>query len=391
MPYQRRALDRRILLISVMLLPPCLTVSACGGGGSSFVASVPPPPALPATPTPTPTPTPRATIQVQTSWLDSPATRVGGYDAIGIVNQAVNGSSSSRSMAPGEFRINTAQAGQGIAYTLSAPSAFLPTGLSTMVLPVPQQSWDFNVGGPNFRYDNPYGDYIQFFGQNLKEYEILPDGTKTLRQNYDFTLASFANGIIDLPTGQRISESATYDLGLSYVTMGEWGWSAVSPGAAPTPTGGSNSIYFVYGDRTPSSGIPVSGTATYDARTLTLWSHGAVGIPFALTADFGQRTMSTRIDQDYLYTSQVDATTFGIHVGGSAPFTNDGLFDIGLSGTANYSANNSPQTPPSQAVTGAMNGAFFGPHAEQVGGTFSLQNSGGATLMQDAFVGQQHH
>jgi hypothetical protein len=135
----------------------------------------------------------------------------------------------------------------------------------------------------------------------------------------------------------------------------------------------------------------VSGNATYDARTLTLWSHGATGIPFALTADFGQRTMSTRIDQDYLYTSQVDATTFGIHVGGSAPFTNDGLFDIGLSGTANYSANNSPQTPPSQAVTGAMNGAFFGPHAEQVGGTFSLQNSGGATLMQDAFVGQQHH
>jgi hypothetical protein len=38
-----------------------------------------------------------------------------------------------------------------------------------------------------------------------------------------------------------------------------------------------------------------------------------------------------------------------------------------------------------------MNGAFFGPHAEQVGGTFSLQNPGGATLMQDAFVGQQHH
>jgi hypothetical protein len=191
MPYQRRALDRRILLISVMLLPPCLTVSACGGGGSSFVASVPPPPALPVTPTPTPTP--RATIQVQTSWLDSPATRVGGYDAIGIVNQAVNGSSSSRSMAPGEFRINTAQAGEGIAYTLSAPSAFLPTGLSTMVLPVPQQSWDFNVGGPNFRYDNPYGDYIQFFGQNLKEYEVLPDGTKTLRQNYDYNLASFAS------------------------------------------------------------------------------------------------------------------------------------------------------------------------------------------------------
>jgi hypothetical protein len=36
-----------------------------------------------------------------------------------------------------------------------------------------------------------------------------------------------------------------------------------------------------------------------------------------------------------------------------------------------------------------MNGAFFGPQAEQVGGSFFLQNSGGVQLMQDAFVGQQ--
>jgi hypothetical protein len=37
-----------------------------------------------------------------------------------------------------------------------------------------------------------------------------------------------------------------------------------------------------------------------------------------------------------------------------------------------------------------MNGAFFGPHAEQVGGTFAVQRAGGTLLMQDAFVGQQH-
>ena len=106
---------------------------------------------------------------------------------------------------------------------------------------------------------------------------------------------------------------------------------------------------------------------------------------------FGHMLCSILLREPQTSNLNLVATTFGIHVGGSAPFTNDGLFDIGLSGTANYSANNSPQTPPSQAVTGAMNGAFFGPHAEQVGGTFSLQNSGGATLMQDAFVGQQHH
>jgi hypothetical protein len=36
-----------------------------------------------------------------------------------------------------------------------------------------------------------------------------------------------------------------------------------------------------------------------------------------------------------------------------------------------------------------MNGAFFGPHAEQVGGVFALGRPDGTLLLQDAFVGQQ--
>jgi hypothetical protein len=36
-----------------------------------------------------------------------------------------------------------------------------------------------------------------------------------------------------------------------------------------------------------------------------------------------------------------------------------------------------------------MNGAFFGPQAQQVGGMFSIDRAGGTLLMQDAFVGRQ--
>jgi hypothetical protein len=36
-----------------------------------------------------------------------------------------------------------------------------------------------------------------------------------------------------------------------------------------------------------------------------------------------------------------------------------------------------------------MNGAFFGPNAQQVGGVFSIIRPEGILLMQDAFVGQQ--
>jgi hypothetical protein len=183
------------------------------------------------------------------------------------------------------------------------------------------------------------------------------------------------------------------DAGYSYVSMGEWDWEYIYSDGTPSGDG-SGGLLFAGGDRTPASGIPVSGTATYDVRTLKDW----VTVPFALTADFGLRTISTRIDQDYRYNAAGDLLDYplaiGIHVGGSAPFSNDGLFGITLAGNVNFAngyQTNSPTTPPSESVTGMMNGAFFGPNAEQVGGTLSLQRSGGTALLQDAFVGQQHH
>jgi hypothetical protein len=159
---------------------------------------------------------------------------------------------------------------------------------------------------------------------------------------------------------------------------------------AGVPGSDSGDLLFVHGDRTPASGIPASGSATYDARGLSALSSAA----FTLTADFGQRTMSTRIDQDYRYNPSGDIMdnplAVGVHVGGTSPFSNDGSFDVPLTGTANYGtgyAINTPETPPSQPVTGDLNGAFFGPHAEQVGGVVSIDRAGG-TVLQDAFVGQ---
>jgi hypothetical protein len=94
---------------------------------------------------------------------------------------------------------------------------------------------------------------------------------------------------------------------------------------------------------------------------------GNNSIPFSLTADFGQRSISTEISE---------ASVFD--VSGTAKFSNDGSFDIPLSGTAG-----------SQTATGSMDGAYFGPHAEQVGGTFAVGTAGGGIVAQDAFVGQQ--
>ena len=392
MSRQVRSINHRIRFVSASVLPLCLLLTACGGAGTEGVASTPPPP-----PTPAPPPVSQATsIDVQTSWLNSPATRVGSYDTIALATQTANGTSSFRFAAPGEFRLDVTQsaAGSGFVYSLTAPSGFLPGGLSAITVPIRAISWDFNPGGPNYRYGHPYGDYPQFFGQNLKEYDVYSDGTKKLQEDYDYSRESYRNAIVDISSTERISESVEYDLGLSYVAMGEWSWGPVTTNSngTSTPTGDSKSVYFVYGDRTAGSAIPASGTAIYDAHSLALRSNGgAAGIPFTLTADFGQRTMSTQIDQNYRYDAANPSSDpiLGLHVSGSAPFSNSGDFNIPLAGTANYSATNSPMTPPSEAVAGSMNGAFFGPHAEQVGGTFAIQRTDGTLLMQDAFVGHQ--
>jgi len=364
MSRQFRVLDRGFLFAVVGIVPVCLALSACGGGGSGNVASIPPPP-----PTPTPTPTPSvASIEVETSWLASPATKAGSYGLLARVSLTAEGNLSGRLANAGEFSLDISKQNDAFRYVLDAPSSLLPASLANISLPVPIDSWDFNPGGQNYRYDNPYEDYQQFFGQNLKEYEVYSGGSKTLREDYDFGRAVVENAfVVDLPSGERVSENLVFDVGLSYVAMGEWSWGTVTVNADGTvaPTGDRNSLYFAYGDRTPGSGIPVSGKASYDAHTLGGISNST--IPFSLTADFGQRSISTQISQASLF-----------NVSGSAPFSNDGSFDIPLNGNAG-----------AQAASGTMDGAFFGPHAEQVGGTFAVGPAGGGVLVQDAFVGQQ--
>lgn len=385
------------------LIPLYMLLSACGGGGAAFdVASIPPPPPPPPTPPPTAA-TPLRTIQgyslkgsldVQTSWLNSPATRAGIYDLIGrlTVGPGNGAPVSSRNLAPGEFTLTlTNPTGQAFNYLLHTPVGILPGGLTSVGPAAVLSSWDINQNVA-YRYDNPYEDPQQSLGQRLTAFDKAADGSETQLFSYDFTRGS-AETATSLGSGNSLRTTLDYDIGYSYVAMGEWSWRMVDLNGATVPGSDSGDLLFVNGDRTPASGIPVSGTATYDARALAMLSSSAA---FTLTADFGQRTMSTRIDQDYRYNPNGDIMDYplasGIHVGGTSAFSNDGSFDIPLSGTANFGSGyalNPPETPPSQPVTGDMNGAFFGPSAQQVGGVLNIVGPGGVQLMQDAFVGQQ--
>jgi hypothetical protein len=382
---KRRSFDHRLCVTAAVALPLCLLLSACGGGGYG-VASTPPPP-----PTPTPTPTPAALVNSQTTWLPSPATRAGSYEVLGtlFVTPANGSPSFSRSVVSGEFTIaSDPGSNPPFVYRLTAAAGLLPGGLTSIALGAAADSWDF---WPAERDPTPIeGDWTQFFGQRLTASGQTSDGVTHTFSN-DFT-RGISSGMLGLSPNQRLQTTLDYDIGYSYVAMGEWSWRVVDLNG--TAAGDFGDLLFVNGDRTPTSGIPVSGTATYDARTLALLATtGTPGIPFIMTADFGLRIMSARIDQDYRYDptrNTSDAAILGIHVGGNAAFSNNGIFDIPLNGTANYAYNNMSSTPPTEPVSGMMNGAFFGPSAEQVGGTFTLGRPDGTQLMQDAFVGKQH-
>ena len=357
MSYLRRASHRRVWISSAGLLPIGLALSACGGGGG--VASIPPPP-------PPPAPPPQganATVDVRTSWLDSPATRPGKYGLIGLLTLSGKAGTS----VGGKdytFGVTRYSGDDPTNYDLHGPAGILPNGLTMLGVTAYGDSWTINLNPPSWsRDDYPYsGDYVQYLGQRFTAFsKPLDGGAETELFSYDLTRDTSVS--YQQFGSNQLKTTLDYDIGYSYVAMGEWSWQVLDLDG--NPAGESGSLLFVNGDRTPASGIPVSGTATYDARTLGANSNSS--IPLSLTADFGQRSISTEISRASMF-----------DVSGSAPFANDGSFEIPLSGTAG-----------AQAATGNMDGAFFGPQAEQVGGTFSV-DSQGTTLMQDAFVGQQH-
>ena len=397
MSSNRRTLDRRTRFGAALALPLCLLLSACGGGGDGTnVASIPPPPPPPSpTPTPTPTPTPGGTLDVQTSLLPSPATKVGNYAVIGNLLQTPGngGPSSIQNVGEGDISFSTAgiSKDQGIQYDLNAAAGILPGGLTLLLARGAVGTWTFNDTPETSFFEHDLGgDYLQFLGERLSVFTKAADGSETPFLSYDFTRgASFTN--VPLDGDHRLQTTLDYDIGFSYVAMGEWSWRVVDLNG--TAAGDSGDLLFVDGVRTSQlGGMPISGTATYSAHSLALLSsNGTAGIPFTLTADFGKATISTQIDQDYQYNAADPAgdPILGIHVNGSTLFSNSGTFDIPLTGTANYADTNLKVTPAAEPVTGDMNGAFFGPQAQQVGGVFAITRPEGTVLMRDAFVGQR--
>jgi hypothetical protein len=77
---------------------------------------------------------------------------------------------------------------------------------------------------------------------------------------------------------------------------------------------------------------------------------------------------------------------------GTGPIGSTGGFSIPLGGTVTLGTtilvgNAQTSGTATSQVTGALDGAFFGPNAEQVGGVWAVGQIPGNAVLSDAFVG----
>lgn len=163
-------------------------------------------------------------------------------------------------------------------------------------------------------------------------------------------------------TFRKLNNSATNPLiVLSYVTYGQWRRSTTSGS-----TTSANDTYVVWGSKTAAT--PTTGTGTYstilDGTFVNKVGVYAVTGTGNFTANFGTGTIS------------YDATATGAREGGGTGITFGTMTGTGsiayrsaaFTGTGVYNGS---------GYVLDVNGNFYGPSAEEIGGTFRLRGNGG--------------
>lgn len=250
------------------------------------------------------------------------------------------------------------------------------------------------------------------FGHHVVRTSRYSNGTEQVEE-YDLrgTIQSSTAGFVVIDEPSYETYVLDYRLGLSHVALARWGrheW--IREGTGYHYDGTPDLVYFVHGDRTAAGDIPLTGTATYnvepgnsgsfiDPGNILFASYGIDGdgrsfidfttLPFTLTADFARQTMAALIDGPATtYQDDYDTHyTWGLQASGSGPMGESGNFQFQLSGTlTSIDPDITDQTRP---VNGALEGALYGPDAEQVGGTFYLGTPDNSAGISGAFVGER--
>lgn len=162
-------------------------------------------------------------------------------------------------------------------------------------------------------------------------------------------------------------------LGWNYQTYGVW--------VTGEGTGGGTAGAVSGGSPTPVTGMPATGTALFTGNAIGIV--GAQGIPaYAMAASMAANTNFASRSIAFS-TSGSTAASFN----GGGAFSAPGL---NMSGTLAYGAGSnqfSGAVSAANGMTGSVAGQFYGPNANEIGGTFNLSSSSG--MMGGGFGGKR--
>ena len=173
---------------------------------------------------------------------------------------------------------------------------------------------------------------------------------------------------------RRLNLSASNPLiVLTYVDYGQWRRTGTANGVTSV-----NDTYLVFGQKTPAANVPRTGSASYttivDGTFVNKNGAYAVSGNGSLVANFAGGTISYSETATGTKEVGIGSINFGTMNGtGSIAFNSAGFSGTGTSDTQGYRMD--------------VNGFFYGPAAQEVGGLFRITGNGGQG--QGALVGHQ--
>jgi hypothetical protein len=183
-------------------------------------------------------------------------------------------------------------------------------------------------------------------------------------------------GIFSNPVAETAGNDALTTFGLSYVEFGAWLRADYASGIP------SYASYFAFGYETPSAAMPSSGSATYsDAGGVqgsvfvsngTAVSSGIVSGGVSLNANFSSGTVTGSFTNMNVYTRATAAPWNDVSVSASI-----------AAGTNSFSGSTATTSAPGgqlslkNGAAGHIDGAFYGPNAENLGAVWTLSNGDG--------------
>ena len=152
-------------------------------------------------------------------------------------------------------------------------------------------------------------------------------------------------------------------IALTYVQYGQWRRSTTASGVTST-----NDTYVVFGSKTPGGAVPLSGSATYSTVLDGTYvnKNGVYEVDGAgsLTANFGAGTIGYSATLTGTREGGGTNIAFGTLTGtGSIAYSSAGFKGTGTTNGSGYKLD--------------VNGNFYGPAAQEIGGIFRLTGNGG--------------